>query len=127
MVLLRRAAATRRRSRHRAKTTHHATRVLSLSKARRSEPPSLEQNLGHHSLVLVIEEVAMEHRHAANHRICEVHDDVDRAANRYVDGVQPLLVRQRAAVLEIGEEMDLMNLHRVQLTLSLHPPPTLIP
>lgn len=35
-----------------------------------------EQNLGHHALIFVVQQVAMEHGHAANHRIGEIHDDV---------------------------------------------------
>jgi hypothetical protein len=37
---------------------------------------SLEENLGHHSLVLVLQKMAMEERHPADDRIGEVHNQV---------------------------------------------------
>src|SRR3984957_10013177 len=38
--------------------------------------PSFKENLRHHPLVFVIEQMTVKHRHALNHGVCEVHDDV---------------------------------------------------
>src|SRR5260370_41353144 len=43
--------------------------------------------LRHHAFVLVVQQVAVKQRHAANDRIGEVHDDVNRTADRDVDRV----------------------------------------
>ena len=48
---------------------------------------SFEENLCHHSLVFVIEEMAVKDGHAPDHGIGEVHDDVDGTAVRNIHGV----------------------------------------
>jgi hypothetical protein len=48
---------------------------------------SFEENLCHHSLVFVIEKMAVKDGHAPDYGVAEVHDDVDGAAIRNIDGV----------------------------------------
>src|SRR6202008_918814 len=62
---------------------------------------SLEENLRHHSLIFVIEEVAVKDRHAPDYRVGEVHNDVDGAAIRNVDGVQPHWIGNRLVVFGV--------------------------
>ena len=38
---------------------------------------SFENNLGHHPFVLVLQEVTVEYRDAANDRVCEIHDEIE--------------------------------------------------
>ena len=35
-----------------------------------------ENNFGHHPFVLVLQEVTVEYRDAANDRVCEIHDEI---------------------------------------------------
>src|SRR5882762_2811782 len=48
---------------------------------------SFEENLCHHSLVFVIEKMAMKDGHAPDYGIGEIHDDVDGTAVRNIHGV----------------------------------------
>src|SRR6266853_1330291 len=48
---------------------------------------SFKENLRHHPLVFVIEEVAVKHGHASDYGIGEVHNDVDGTAVWNIHGV----------------------------------------
>jgi hypothetical protein len=74
-------------------------------------PRLLEENLRHHALFLMVQEMAVEHRHPANHRVREVHDDVDRTTDRNADGVEPMWIGDRAVVLHEREKVRLVYVH----------------
>src|SRR5580693_3489050 len=38
---------------------------------------SFKKNLGHHPFVLMLQEVTVEYRDAANDRVCEIHDEIE--------------------------------------------------
>ena len=48
---------------------------------------SFKENLCHHSLIFVIEKMAVKDGHASDYGVSEVHNDVDRTAIRNSDGV----------------------------------------
>src|SRR6266852_9881789 len=54
---------------------------------------SFKENLRHHPLVFVIEEMAVKHRHAPDYGVSEVHNDVDGTAVWNIHRVQPHLGR----------------------------------
>src|SRR5262245_62030060 len=86
---------------------------------------SLEENLRHHALVLVVQQMAVEHRHPADHRVGEVHDDVDRTADRHVHRIHPVRVADRPIVFQEREKVHLMDVHRVQLACVVGDSPVL--
>ena len=49
----------------------------------------LQQDLGHHPFVLVIQQMAMKYRHTLNDRVGEIQDDVHVPGIRNIHGVQP--------------------------------------
>src|SRR5579864_3183557 len=82
-----------------------------------SKPPSPllpEQNLGHHPLVLVIQQMAMEHRHTPDNWVGEVQDDIHGAAIRNIHSVQPGWIGQRRTILRISQEVNLVDVERMQ-------------
>ena len=72
---------------------------------------SFEENLCHHSLVFVIEKMAVKDGQAPDYRVGEVHNEVDGAAIRNIDGVQPHWIGDGLIVFGIVQEMDLMDMH----------------
>src|SRR4029077_17220954 len=86
---------------------------------------SFEENLRHHSLVFVIEEMAVKDGHASDYGVGEVHNDVDRTAVRNIYGVQPQRGGNRLIVFGVSQEMDLMDMHRMQFTRRIYDPPML--
>ena len=73
----------------------------------------LEQDLGHHSLVFVIQQMTMEYRHALDDGIGEVQDHVNEAAIRNIHGVQPRRMRERHAIFCIGQKVHLVYVERM--------------
>ena len=49
----------------------------------------LEQDLGHHPLVFMIQQMTMKYGHALDDGVCNVQDYIDGAAIRDIHGVQP--------------------------------------
>jgi hypothetical protein len=74
----------------------------------------LEQDLSHHSLVLMVQEMTMKYRHTLNDGVGKVQDDIDGATIRNVHGIQPRGVRERDAIFCISEEVDLVYVERMQ-------------
>src|SRR5467141_1435265 len=74
---------------------------------------SFKEDFRHHPFVFVIEKMAVKDGHAFDHRVGEVHDDVDGTAGRNIHGVQPQRVGVRPVVFGVGQEMDLMDVHGV--------------
>ena len=60
------------------RTSHHTACIqvrLPVDPSRPGE--SFEKNFGHHPFVLVLQEVTVEYRDAANDRVCEIHDEIE--------------------------------------------------
>src|SRR5260221_9320813 len=70
---------------------------------------SSKDNLRHHSLVFVIEEVAVELRCAPDNWIGEVHHKIYGAHRRHIDSVQPFLLPKPLAITGIHQEVNLMD------------------
>jgi hypothetical protein len=68
----------------------------------------LEQDFGHHPLVLVIQQMTMKYRHTFDNGVGKVQDDIHGATKRNVHGIQPHRMRERNAVFRISQEMDLV-------------------
>src|SRR5271154_1017463 len=75
---------------------------------------SFEENLRHHPFVFVIEKMAVKDGHALDHRVGEIHDYVNRAAVGNVYSVQPEWVGNWLVVFGVREEMNLVDVHRMQ-------------
>src|SRR5882672_3303136 len=75
---------------------------------------SLEENLRHHALVFVIEEMAVKDGHAPDDGIGEVHNHVDGTAVWNIHGVQPQGVGNWFIVFCIRQEMDLMDVYGME-------------
>src|SRR2546426_8447460 len=73
---------------------------------------SLEQDLGHHPLVLVIQQMTMKYRNALDDGVGEVQNDINGAAIRNIHRIQPHRMRGRDAVFCIDQEVDLVNVER---------------
>src|ERR1039457_1454744 len=73
----------------------------------------LEQDLGHHSLVFVIQQMTMKYRHTFDNRVGEVQDDIHGAANRDIHSIQPRRMLEWSTVLCIGQEVDLVYVERM--------------
>ena len=85
--------------------------VLQRSIGLPSTPPAtrlLEQDLGHHSVVFVIQQMTMKYRHPFDHGVGGVEDDSHAAANRNIHSIQPRRMCQRNSVFCVGEEVDLV-------------------
>src|SRR5207249_4949553 len=87
---------------------------------------SFEENLCHHPFVFVIEKMAMKNGHASDYGVGEVHNDVDRAAVRNIHSVQPHWFGNWPAVFGVRQEMDLMDVHRMQFSRCIDDFPMLI-
>src|SRR5712692_11612235 len=70
--------------------------------------------------------MAVKQRHAADDRIGEVHDDVNRAADRHVNGVEPTRIREWAIILQDKKKMNLVNVHRMEFAAVVDDSPVLI-
>src|SRR5579864_9291557 len=94
-----------------------------------STPPSPslpEQDLGHHPLVLVIQQMAMKHRHTPDDWVGKVQNDVHEAAIGNIHSVQPRWIGQRRAVLRISQEVNLVDVERMQFGRCVDNTPMLI-
>src|SRR6266403_6390826 len=69
--------------------------------------------------------MAMKNGHAPYYWVGEVHNDVDGATERNIHGVQPHWIGNRLIVFSVRQEMDLMDMHRVQFTSGIDDPPML--
>lgn len=65
----------------------------------------LEQDLRHHSLVLVVQQMTMKQRHAFDRWVGEVQNNVNGAAGRNIHGIEPCGRVDRRAILCIGQKM----------------------
>ena len=72
-----------------------------------------EEDLRHHSLVFVFQQMAMKERHSGDDGVGEVHDEIDGLAGFEIDGVEPIGSLYRRAVTCVGEEVNLMDVKRV--------------
>src|SRR6266849_9253795 len=86
---------------------------------------SFKKNLCHHSLIFMIEKMAVKDGHAPDYGVGEVHDDVDGAADWNIHRVQPHWIGNRLIVFGVGQEMDLMDMHRMQFASGIYDPPML--
>ena len=86
----------------------------------------LKQDLGHHAFVFVIQQMTMEHRHALDGGVSKIQDDIDRTVIRNIHGIQPRRMRERNAVLCIGQEVDLVYVEWMEFGSSIHDTPMLI-
>ena len=68
----------------------------------------------------------MEHGHAANDWIREIHDDVSGAACGNVDSIQSCWIRDADPVFLVGKEMRLMDVHGMKLSCGVHNSPVLV-
>lgn len=74
----------------------------------------------------MIEKVAVKDGHTPDHRIGEVHNDVDGTAVGDIHGVQPHRIGNGSIVLGLRQEMHLMDVHGMQLVRSIDNFPMLI-
>src|ERR1700722_11388484 len=86
----------------------------------------LEQNLCHHPLVLMIQQMTVEYRYSLDDRVGKVQDDVDGGGNRNVHRIQPGGIGEWRAILCIGQEVNLMNVERMELGSCVDDTPMLI-
>src|SRR5260370_42519165 len=75
-----------------------------LSIARATDTPScafliFAQDLRHHPLIIVIQQMTMKYRHTLDDVVGKVQDDVDGAAVRNVHGIQPCRIGRCRAIL----------------------------
>ena len=68
----------------------------------------------------------MKDRHASDYRVGEVHDDIDGAAVRDVDGVQPQRVGDWLIVFCVRQEMNLMDMYGMKFCTRIDDFPVLI-
>src|SRR5580700_8449525 len=87
---------------------------------------SFKEDLRHHSFVFVIQKMAVKDRHAPDYGVGEIHDYVDRATIWNIHGVQPQRVGNRLVVFSVRQEMDLMDVHGMQLPCGIDDSPMLI-
>src|SRR5579864_5142129 len=60
------------------RTSHHTACIQCGFRSIHLRPgESFENNFGHHAFVLVLQEVTVEYRDAANDRVCEIHDEIE--------------------------------------------------
>ena len=85
-----------------------------------------EQDLGHHSLVLVIQQMTMEYGHAFDDWVCKIQDDINGAAIRNIHGIKPRRMRERGTVLCVSQEVDLVYVERMEFSSLVDNSPMLI-
>ena len=68
----------------------------------------------------------MKYRHTLDDGVGKVQDDVQGAAIRNIHGIQPRRMRERNAVLCIGQEVDLVYVEWMEFGSSIHDTPMLI-
>ena len=68
----------------------------------------LEQDLRHHPLVFVIQQMTMEHGHALDDRIGEVEDYIHGTSIRNIHSVEPHRLRELVVVFGVREKVDLV-------------------
>src|SRR6267154_6822213 len=69
--------------------------------------------------------MAMKNGHTPDYGVGEVHNDVYGTAIRNIDSVQPHWIGNRLIVFSVHQEMDLMDMHRVQFTSGIDDAPML--
>jgi hypothetical protein len=75
----------------------------------------LEKDLGHHALVLMAQQMAVEERYAPDDRIGEFHHQVNIPFNGDIDRIQPFRPFEPDSALGVDEEVNLMDVKRVHL------------
>src|SRR5277367_1063963 len=70
--------------------------------------------------------MAVKDGHTPDDGVGEIHDDVDGAAIRNIDRVQPHGIDDWPVVFGVREKMDLMYVHWMQFPSSIHNSPVLI-
>src|SRR6266566_5927763 len=76
----------------------------------------LEQDLRHHALILVIQQMTMKYRHAFDDGIGEVQNHINRTLIRNIHCIQPHRVCERAAVFGIGQKMHLVYVEGMEFS-----------
>src|SRR5258708_35120757 len=74
-----------------------------------------KDNFGHHALILMAQQMAVEERCAPDDRTGEIHHQINISFNGDIHGVQPLWTLEQNAILGIDKEVDLMDVKRVHL------------
>jgi hypothetical protein len=74
---------------------------------------SLEKDLGHHTFILMAQQMTVEERYASDDGIGEVHHQIDISLNRDIYRVQPFWAFEPNPILGIDEEVYLMDVERV--------------
>jgi len=72
-----------------------------------------EQDLGHHSLVLVVQQMTMKYRHSLDDWLRQIQDHINGAANGNIYGIQPDLISEWDVIFGVGKEVDLVNVERM--------------
>src|SRR6266446_7239916 len=72
-----------------------------------------EEDLCHHSLVFMTQEMTVEERHAANDGISEIHHQIDRTAIGEINGIDAYWIFHRFIIDGIRQEVNLMNVKRM--------------
>ena len=85
----------------------------------------LEEDLGHHALVLMAQQMTVEKRYAPNDRIGEIHHQIDISFNRDIDCIQPFRAFEPNSVLRVNEEVNLMDVERMHLVRAIRDPPVM--
>src|SRR5271156_4250803 len=76
---------------------------------------SFKKNLGHHPFVLMLQEVTVEYRDAANDRVREIHDEIERFIGCEIDRIHPFRPAQGRSRPSVDKKMNLMDVKRMNL------------
>src|ERR1700691_1334729 len=76
---------------------------------------SFKKNLGHHPFVLMLQEVTVEYRDAANDRVREIHDEIERFIGFEIDRIHPFRPAQGRSRPSVDKKMNLMDVKRMNL------------
>src|SRR5882724_1791222 len=74
----------------------------------------------------MIQQMAVEHRHALDDWVGEIQHDVDRAVKWNIHGIQPCWMRKRRTVFSVSQKVHLVNVEGMQLGRLVDNPPALI-
>jgi len=78
------------------------------------------------SLVFVIQQMAMEHRHALADGVSTIQYDLDKTVIRNTHGIQPRRMLERRAVLCVSQKVRLAHVEGMQLASLVDSTPMLI-
>jgi hypothetical protein len=76
---------------------------------------SFKKNLGHHPFVLMLQEVTVEYRDAANDRVREIHDEIERFIGCEIDCIHPFRPAEGRSRPLVDKKMNLMDVKRMNL------------